>query len=61
MGIDSDTKLVISWLLGDRDIETATFFMKDVAERIKGRVQLTTDGLRAYIKAGDGRFQLTTK
>jgi IS1 family transposase len=48
----------ISWLLGDRDLETATFFMKDVAERIKGRVQLTTDGLRAYIKAVDPAFPI---
>lgn len=56
VGIDSDSKLVISWLLGDRDIETATFFMKDVAERIKGRVQLTTDGLKAYINAVDAAF-----
>lgn len=56
VGIDSDSKLVISWLLGDRDIETATFFMKDIAERIKGRVQLTTDGLKAYISAIDADF-----
>lgn len=54
--IDSDTKLIISWLLGDRDVETATVFMKDVADRIKGRVQLTTDGLKAYIKAVDAAF-----
>jgi IS1 family transposase len=56
VGIDSDTKLVISWLLGDRDIETATFFMKDVADRIQGKIQLTTDGLKAYIKAVDAAF-----
>src|SRR5450432_1562978 len=56
VGIDSDTKLVISWLLGDRDIDTATFFMKDIADRIKGSVQLTTDGLKAYIKAVDAAF-----
>lgn len=56
VGIDSDTKLVISWLLGDRDIETAAFFMKDIAERIHGRVQLTTDGLRAYVQAVDAAF-----
>lgn len=54
--IDSDSKLIISWLLGDRDVETATVFMKDVADRIKGRVQLTTDGLKAYIKAVDAAF-----
>jgi IS1 family transposase len=56
VGIDSDTKLVISWLLGNRDLETATFFMKDVAERIKGKIQLTTDGLNTYIKAVDAAF-----
>lgn len=56
VSIDSDTKLVISWLVGDRDIETATFFMKDVAERIKGLVQLTTDGLKAYVNAVDAAF-----
>jgi IS1 family transposase len=56
VGIDSDTKLVISWLVGDRDIDTATFFMKDVAERIKGKVQLTTDGLKAYLDAVDAAF-----
>jgi IS1 family transposase len=56
VGIDSDTKLVITWLVGNRDIDTATFFMKDVAERLKGRVQLTTDGLRAYINAVDAAF-----
>lgn len=56
VAIDSDTKMVISWLVGDRDIETATYFMKDVAERIKGRVQLTTDGLKAYINAVDAAF-----
>jgi IS1 family transposase len=56
VGIDSDTKLVISWLLGDRDIETATFFMKDVAARVKGKMQLTTDGLKAYLNAVDAAF-----
>ncbi len=56
VGIDSDSKLVISWLLGDRDVETATFFMKDVAERVAGKMQLTTDGLTAYLKAVDVAF-----
>jgi IS1 family transposase len=56
VGIDSDTKLVISWLLGDMDIDTATFFMKDVDERIKGHVQLTTDDSKAYINAVDAAF-----
>lgn len=56
VGIDSDTKLVLSWLMGNRDIETATYFMKDVAERIKGHVQITTDGLKAYVNAVDSAF-----
>jgi IS1 family transposase len=56
VGIDSDTKLVISWLLGNRDVETATFFMKDVAERVSTKMQLTTDGLNAYLKAVDAAF-----
>jgi IS1 family transposase len=56
VGIDSDTKLVISWLLGDRDVESATFFMKDVAERVSGKMQLTTDGLNVYLKAVDTAF-----
>lgn len=56
VGIDSDSKLVISWLLGERDIESATMFMKDAADRITGRVQLTTDGLAAYISAVNAAF-----
>jgi IS1 family transposase len=56
VGIDSDTKLVISWLAGLRDIETATYFMRDVASRIKGRVQLTTDAMTSYIKAVNTAF-----
>lgn len=56
VGIDSDSKLVISWLLGNRDTETATFFMKDVAERISGPVQITADGLKANVNAEDDAF-----
>src|SRR6267154_1059308 len=47
--IDSDTKLVPAFKVGgDRDIKTATAFMVDVADRMKNRVQISTDGLRAY-------------
>jgi IS1 family transposase len=49
--LDADTKMIISWLVGDRDAETATVFMKDVRDRIANRVQLTTDGHRPYLKA----------
>ena len=47
---------MISWLLGNRDIESATFFMKDVAQRVTGRMQPTTDGLTAYLSAVDAAF-----
>jgi len=51
--IDSHTKLVISFVVGNRDTQSATFFMRDVAMRLANRVQLTTDGLNAYIDAVD--------
>lgn len=58
--IDADTKLVMSWFVGNRDAESAGFFMQfmqDVASRIANRMQLTTDGLHAYLKAVDNAFQ----
>ena len=49
--IDPDTKLILSWMVGDRDAETANFFMDDLRSRIAGRTQLTTDGLGLYLDA----------
>lgn len=49
--IDSDSKLIISWLVGERDAYTANVFMNDVADRLATRIQLTTDGLKAYLEA----------
>jgi len=54
--IDADTKLVLSFLVGPRDGEAAEFFMQDVASRLAHRVQLTTDGHRAYLEAVEGAF-----
>ncbi len=54
--IDADSKLMISWLVGDRQPRTAYAFMQDVASRVKDRVQLTTDGLHAYPPAVEGAF-----
>jgi IS1 family transposase len=56
VGMDADTKLAVSWLVGNRDAETAYLFMQDVADRLKNRVQLTTDGLHAYIDAVEDGF-----
>ncbi len=55
-GIDADTKLVISWLVGNRDADSANTFMQDLAYRLANRVQLTTDGLKAYLEAVDDAF-----
>ncbi|HEY1017747.1 MAG TPA: DDE-type integrase/transposase/recombinase [Sediminibacterium sp.] len=49
--LDADSKLIISWLVGDRDADTATVFMQDVRDRLEKRVQLTTDGHRPYLQA----------
>lgn len=54
--IDADTKLVISYMLGDRGAETATAFMQDVASRVTNRIQLTTDGHRVYAEAVEEAF-----
>jgi IS1 family transposase len=54
--IDADSKLILSWYVGNRDVYSATEFMKDVASRLSNRVQLTTDGHRAYLYAVDRAF-----
>jgi IS1 family transposase len=55
--IDSDSKLVLSYRVGPRDLGEATAFMKDVAGRLASRVQLTTDGLNVYLLAVAAAFQ----
>ncbi len=54
--ICADTKLVPSWLVGGRDSEYAKAFVDDLASRLAGRVQLTSDGHRAYLEAVEGAF-----
>jgi IS1 family transposase len=56
VGIDADTKLVVSYLVGGRDAGWATDFMQDCANRISNRVQITTDGHRAYLEAVENAF-----
>jgi IS1 family transposase len=54
--IDADSKLIISYTLGDRGADTAHVFMQDVASRISTRIQLTTDGHRMYAEATEAAF-----
>jgi IS1 family transposase len=56
VGIDADTKLVVSYMVGNRDGGWAEEFMKDCASRIRNRVQITTDGHAVYLKAVEEAF-----
>ena len=54
--LDSDSKLIVSWLVGGRDSEYAIAFMDDLRSRLANRVQLTTDGHKAYLEAVESAF-----
>ena len=54
--VDADSKLMIGWLVGTRDADAAHAFMMDVSNRLANRIQLTSDGHRAYLDAVDGAF-----
>lgn len=54
--IDPVTKLVPSFMVGKRTAEYAEAFINDLASRLSGRIQLTTDGLKTYIDAVEGAF-----
>lgn len=54
--IDADSKLVPSFLVGNRGAATANAFMLDLAGRLTHRVQLTTDGHKLYLEAVGGAF-----
>ena len=56
VAICADTKLVPSWRIGDRSGETALDFMDDLRGRLANRVQLTSDGHKAYLEAVEGAF-----
>src|ERR1700691_333133 len=49
--LDSDSKLILSWIVGGRDASYALGLMDDLRQRLANRVQLTTDGHRAYLEA----------
>lgn len=54
--IDAETKLVPCWMVGWRDVQCATEFVKDMAGRLSSRVQLTTDGHKMYLEAVESAF-----
>ena len=54
--IDADTKLVASWSVGLRDAGYASEFMRDLQGRLANRVQLTTDGYKAYLNVVEDVF-----
>ena len=54
--IDTDSKLVLSYVVGPRDGQTALDFMDDLRGRVEDRPQISTDGLKAYVEAVDGAF-----
>ncbi len=56
IGIDADTKLVVSYLVGGRSAGWAKDFMEDCASRISNRVQITTDGHKGYLEAVESAF-----
>jgi hypothetical protein len=56
LAIDADSKLLVSWLVGGRDGGYAIAFMDDLRSRLANRVQLTSDGHKAYLEAVEGAF-----
>jgi transposase-like protein/IS1 family transposase len=56
MAIDSETKMVLSYLVAKREAACAYDFIRDLSERVTGRFQLTTDGLRSYVPAVEEYF-----
>jgi IS1 family transposase len=56
VAIDADTKLVPSFMVGNRDAQSARIFIDDLAARLANRVQLTSDGLKVYVEAVEGAF-----
>lgn len=54
--LDADTKLMVAYFVGDRGGESAMILMDDLRARLSNRVQLTTDGHKAYLEAVEGAF-----
>lgn len=56
VALDADSKLAVCWHLGKRDASDAMVFINNLADRVAHRIQLTTDGHRAYLTAVEDAF-----
>ena len=56
IALDADTKLIPSFVVGKRDSYHAKAFMSDLAGRVKNRVQISSDALKAYEDAIERGF-----
>jgi IS1 family transposase len=56
VALDPETKLVPAYLIGKRDLPTATTFITGLSERLANRVQLSSDALAAYVEATEWTF-----
>jgi IS1 family transposase len=54
--LDANTKLIVAYYVGDRSGQSAIALMDDLRDRLANRVQLTTDGHKAYLEAVEGAF-----
>jgi IS1 family transposase len=54
--LDADTKMIVSFFVGDRSSQSAIVLMDDLRARLSNRVQLTSDGHKAYLEAVEGAF-----
>lgn len=54
--LDADSKMIVSYFIGDRSGQSAIALMDNLCSRLSNRVQLTTDGHKAYLEAVEGAF-----
>ena len=55
-GAGRGQQLIISYFVGGRDGDCAAWFIENVADRLANRVQMTSDGHKAYLEAVEGAF-----
>jgi IS1 family transposase len=48
VALDADSKLVVTWLVGERKLHDCWTFIEDLKGRVSGRIQLSTDAHQTY-------------